>query len=236
MDQAQSEARTYVGGIPGFDRIGAELFGRLVEAGLREDDHLLDIGCGCLRVGKLLIAYLARGRYAGIDIDSRLIDAGIEYETGPGLVADKAARFEVNGTYDFSGFHTVFDVAWAGSILSHTYPDQAKAMLEGAAAVLRPGGILEATYIREGSPLARILTGPGGKPIAYGATRDGSEPGVAYYYHGWAPEGVSYDPLWIGEAASAAGFDTDFWPDEEPHTMVAGRPGQRWITCRRRST
>ena len=233
MDQAQSEARSYVGGIPGFDQIGAELFGRLVEAGLQENHHLLDIGCGCLRVGKFLIAYLARGRYAGIDIDSRLIDAGIEYETGPGLVADKAARFEVNGTYDFSRFHTAFDVAFAGSVLSHTYPDQAKAMLESAAATLKPGGILHATYIQAGSPLARILTGPGGKAIANGAiTKDVDGP---YYYAGWAPEGVSYDPLTIGEFAHAAGFDTDFWPDEEPHTMVEGRPGQRWITCTRRS-
>jgi cyclopropane fatty-acyl-phospholipid synthase-like methyltransferase len=51
---------------------------RLIEKGLRPDDVLVDYGCGTLRVGALLIDYLAPDRYIGLDIDQRLLSLGLD--------------------------------------------------------------------------------------------------------------------------------------------------------------
>jgi len=52
------------------------LLGRLISLGLRPDDTVVDYGCGTLRVGAPLIAYLDANRYIGMDIDARIIAAG----------------------------------------------------------------------------------------------------------------------------------------------------------------
>lgn len=51
-------------------------FDFLVCRGLVPDDHLLDLGCGTLRGGIPLIAYLDPGHYTGIDVRSEAIDEG----------------------------------------------------------------------------------------------------------------------------------------------------------------
>jgi len=60
---------------------------------LRSDDTIADIGCGCLRVGRLLIPYLEAAHYFGVDPDEELVSAGVMHETGPGLASLKMARF-----------------------------------------------------------------------------------------------------------------------------------------------
>ena len=39
----------------------------LLAAGLRETHRIADLGCGLLRVGRLLIPYLLPGRYYGME-------------------------------------------------------------------------------------------------------------------------------------------------------------------------
>ena len=45
-------------------------------SGLQPDHHLLDIGCGTLRGGIPLIAYLDEGRYFGIEARAEVLDEG----------------------------------------------------------------------------------------------------------------------------------------------------------------
>ena len=54
----------------------------LTSLGLREHDHVLDIGCGSLRLGRLLIPFLRRARYFGVEPNLSLVDAGIRNELG----------------------------------------------------------------------------------------------------------------------------------------------------------
>ena len=74
--------RAYVGPPTDYDLVGAMQFNLLTNLGLREEHYLLDIGCGSLRAGKLLIPYLVPGRYFGIEPERWLIEEGIDNELG----------------------------------------------------------------------------------------------------------------------------------------------------------
>ncbi|MCW5713097.1 MAG: class I SAM-dependent methyltransferase [Bauldia sp.] len=63
---------------PGSAERAQRTLDRLVERGLQPEDTFIDYGCGTLRVGALLINYLAPDRYIGLDIDQRLLDLGRE--------------------------------------------------------------------------------------------------------------------------------------------------------------
>ena len=63
----QQDYRSYVGPTHQYDLIGAAQFALLYALGLREHHRLLDIGCGSLRAGRMLISYLAPGGYTGVD-------------------------------------------------------------------------------------------------------------------------------------------------------------------------
>ena len=52
--------RAYVGPPEDYDLIAAMVFNLLTTLGLRQHHSVLDIGCGSLRIGRLLIPYLNR--------------------------------------------------------------------------------------------------------------------------------------------------------------------------------
>ena len=53
--------RAFVGPPEDYDLVSAMSFGLLTALGLRQHHALLDIGCGSMRVGRLLIPYLNVG-------------------------------------------------------------------------------------------------------------------------------------------------------------------------------
>ena len=59
--------RAYVGPPEDYDLVAAMTFNLLTTLGLRQHHSLLDVGCGSLRIGRLLIPYLNRGKYFGIE-------------------------------------------------------------------------------------------------------------------------------------------------------------------------
>ena len=78
--------RAYVGPPKDYDRIAALQTGLLFAAGLRETHYLVDIGCGSLRAGRLLISYLRSGRYFGIEPNRWLVEEGVKQENGQDLI------------------------------------------------------------------------------------------------------------------------------------------------------
>jgi len=116
--------RAYVGPPEDYDLIAATTFNLLTTIGLRQHHTLLDVGCGSLRVGRLLIPYLNRSNYAGIEPNAWLIEEGITREIGRDMVEIKRPRFltadspEILRTAGSS-----FDFAVAQSIFSHCGPD-----------------------------------------------------------------------------------------------------------------
>ena len=74
----RGEHRELVGGL--WDEIGHLSFDFLVDRGLKPENHFLDIGCGCLRVGVHLVEFLEPQHYFGLDLSQNLLDAGYEVE------------------------------------------------------------------------------------------------------------------------------------------------------------
>jgi SAM-dependent methyltransferase len=116
--------------------------------GMRERHMFLDFGCGSLRSGRLVMTYLAKERYYGIDPNQWLIDAAIEHEIGPSMVAIKRPRFAFNSDGTMTSFGVSFDFIHAHSVLTHAPPSLARNFFLEAAKVLTPNGLVVATFLR----------------------------------------------------------------------------------------
>ncbi len=147
--------RAYVGRAECYDLMAGLQFSLLVLLGLREQHYLLDIGCGSLRGGRLFIPYLLAGRYFGLEPNRWLVEEGIRYELGEELFQNKRPTFAYNSDFNLEVFGVQFDVVLAQSIFSHTGLTQLRACLASAARVLRPDGLLIATFVERKADLAR---------------------------------------------------------------------------------
>ena len=145
-DAAPQDAhRTYVGPGEYYDLSSGLQFSLLLFSGLRSHHRVLDIGCGSLRLGKLLVPYLDAGGYYGVEPEKWLVDAAIAKELGETQVALKSPRFLYSDGFEFSSFSTRFDFCVAQSIFSHTTRAQIVQCLKSVADVLEPDGIFLAT-------------------------------------------------------------------------------------------
>jgi SAM-dependent methyltransferase len=195
--------RAYVGPPASYDLITALAAGLLFAAGLRETHRLLDLGCGSLRVGRLLITYLRPEHYFGIEPERHYVEEGIERETGRDLVEMKRPQFRYVSDFSADGFGVPFDYVLAQSIFSHTYPDLAAVGFSGIARALAPEGVLLATFF-EGEPKERAS--------------------------GWLyPEAVRYEWGEVRRMAADAGLVARRlrWPHPLQRWFVAGLPSAR---------
>jgi len=177
--------------------------------GLNRDSAVLEVGCGCLRVGYWFIDYLNPGKYCGIEPNARMLDAGRELILGDLAVA-KQPRFSLSEDFDFGVFGTAFDYVIAFSIWSHASKEQILAMLDAFRRVSRPGAKFVASWF---VPRADI-------PDYYGTTWVGrshqsDQPGV-----------IAHDPNWLAASASARGLGCQFF---DGFTTL----GQRWAVVSR---
>ncbi|MGB7077139.1 MAG: class I SAM-dependent methyltransferase [Xanthobacteraceae bacterium] len=109
--------RDYVGGL--WEGIGSLQFKFMVERGLEPHHVLVDIACGSLRGGVRFVPYLDRGNYLGIDINERLLDAGIRIELGAALRQLKSPEFVISESFEFERFSKRPDFALAQSLFTH---------------------------------------------------------------------------------------------------------------------
>src|SRR5262245_14928384 len=79
---------------PIWEKQGAAILQQLIELGLSPRDVVVDYGCGTLREGIHLIRHLQAGRYIGLDIDERVLDAGRSL-AGHRLLAEKKPHLAV---------------------------------------------------------------------------------------------------------------------------------------------
>src|ERR1041385_7119328 len=140
--------RAYVGPPEDYDLIAAMTFNLLTTLGLRQHHSLLDIGCGSLRIGRLLIPYLNRGKYCGIEPNEWLVDEGIRRELGETLVQIKRPTFFFSDSPDMiTQAKIAFDFAVAQSIFSHCGLDLIKGWLSAISPSLAQNGALVATFL-----------------------------------------------------------------------------------------
>jgi SAM-dependent methyltransferase len=140
--------RAYVGPPEDYDLIAAMTFNLLTTLGLRQYHSLLDIGCGSLRIGRLLIPYLNRGKYFGIEPAEWLVAEGIKQELGETVVQTKRPTFFFTDSPETVGRAKVsFDFALAQSIFSHCGLDLIKGWLSAVSRSLAQDGALVATFL-----------------------------------------------------------------------------------------
>jgi cyclopropane fatty-acyl-phospholipid synthase-like methyltransferase len=173
--------RAYVGPPKYYDVISAMCFNLLTNLGLRDHNKVLDVGCGSLRLGRLLIPYLNKGNYFGIEPNEWLVNDGITNEISQGLVDLKKPVFSF--TTSLSEFDEAFEVdfAVAQSIFSHTGLNLLKGWLSDISSHLTKEGALLATFLK--------------------SNKD-------YEYNGWVyPHCVEYQPETMKNIASEFGLD-----------------------------
>lgn len=139
--------RAYVGPPEDYDLISAMVFNLLTCAGLRQHHRVLDIGCGSLRIGRLLIPYLNPGNYIGVEPNKWLIDDGIFNEVGEDLVRIKKPLFLFNSSLKEFSEPANLDFAVAQSIFSHCSKNLISDWLSQVSSHLKENGALFATFL-----------------------------------------------------------------------------------------
>jgi cyclopropane fatty-acyl-phospholipid synthase-like methyltransferase len=122
-------------------------FGLLTTLGLRQHHRVLDVGCGSLRSGRLLIPYLNVGNYTGLEPNEWLIGEGIHRETGEDQIRIKRPNLIVGSTAGSLDPAGRYDFAVAQSIFSHCGTDLLEGWLTGLSPHLPDTGALVATFL-----------------------------------------------------------------------------------------
>ena len=139
--------RAYVGPPEDYDLVAAMVFNLLTCAGLRQHHRLLDLGCGSLRVGRLLIPYLNKGNYVGVEPNRWLVTDGILNEIGEDQVRIKEPLFSYRDSLAEFTESLRLDYAVAQSIFSHCSLRLIRGWLEQLARHLSDSGLLVATFL-----------------------------------------------------------------------------------------
>lgn len=129
-----------------YDWLGAHQFRMLIHHGLRSFHRVLDVGCGSLCVGRLLIPWLDPGNYVGIEPDADLLEQGIDAQVGMELLAKREAKFFQLEDFKLSRLEARFNVVLAHSIFIHHGPAELRVLLQEAARCLLPTGHFLFTY------------------------------------------------------------------------------------------
>ncbi len=149
--------RAYVGPPEDYDLIAAMTFNLLTTLGLRQRHSLLDVGCGSLRIGRLLIPYLNRGKYFGVEPHEWLVKAGIKCELGEAIVRIKRPTFLFSDSpQTIEKAKVLFDFALAQSIFSHCGLDLMSGWLSAISRSLAEDGALVATFLPGDKDSVRI--------------------------------------------------------------------------------
>lgn len=141
--------RAYIGSPAEYDLFSAMVFNLLTTIGLRQHHRILDIGCGSLRIGRLLIPYLNKGNYYGVEPNQWLVDEGIKNEIGNDLIRIKQPTFSFAASMDSFSEPLNLDYAVAQSIFSHCGRDLLQGWLSQAAYHLKEDGALVASFFAD---------------------------------------------------------------------------------------
>src|SRR5436190_10888790 len=148
LKPGEAHYRAYVGPPEDYDLIAAMTFNLLTTLGLRQHHSLVDVGCGSLRIGRLLIPYLNRGKYFGVEPNEWLVEEGIRRELGKSLVEIKGPTFFFTDSPEsIAKAETAFNFAVAQSIFSHCGLDLIKGWLSAISRSLAQDGALVATFL-----------------------------------------------------------------------------------------
>lgn len=116
----------------------------LINTGLKPQDKLLDIGCGCLRGGIAYMKYLDEGNYFGLDINASLIHAG-EIEIQNAGLQHKRANLLVDDKFLIEKFNLKFKFMVSISLFTHLSMNLIVRCLNEVKRNLAPDGVYYST-------------------------------------------------------------------------------------------
>jgi SAM-dependent methyltransferase len=134
IEQAMAEA---VGGY--FDEFSQLMLKILVEAGLKPEHYLIDVGCGSGRLTKSAAPYLT-GRYLGTDVVPALLANARRYGK-PGWRFEKASAIAIPEQ------DSVADLVCFFSVLTHLLHEDSFRYLRDAKRVLKDGGRIVFSFL-----------------------------------------------------------------------------------------
>ncbi|GAA4824381.1 class I SAM-dependent methyltransferase [Nocardioides caeni] len=207
------EARGVMLGGPraNFGLAGRKQLMALLHHGMGTDAKVLDIGCGSLRAGHLLVRLLDPGCYFGIEPDREMLRAGIEVLLGEELVAAKRPTFSEHDDFSMTQFGETFDYYLARSIWSHASKPQIEAMLDGFVATSVRG----ATFLTSYYPATEERPDYDGAEWV-GRSHESVEQGT-----------IAHDLRWIARACQARGLRV-----EEARAAAINFGAQTWLRIR----
>jgi cyclopropane fatty-acyl-phospholipid synthase-like methyltransferase len=147
LNPGDNHYRAYVGPPKDYDLVSAMVFNLLTCLGLRQHHRVLDIGCGSLRSGRLLIPYLNKGNYFGVEPNRWLVEDGVANEIGSDLIKIKQPVFSFNTSMKEFKAPLNLDFALAQSIFSHCGKDLIEQWLIQMHSHLKDDGALMATFL-----------------------------------------------------------------------------------------
>ena len=151
---AQEGHRQFVGGK--WDQMGKLQLEFLVNHNLKPNHVFLDIACGALRAGRLLIPYLNPGNYMGMDKHLELIEAGKAKELTPEVLRERQPQFVVSDTFEFEKLSKKPDYCIAQSLFSHLRKQEIELCLSKLGAFAKPGCRFYATFCQVAVPIPQL--------------------------------------------------------------------------------
>ena len=131
----------------------------LKAAGMRPEHHLLDVGCGAMRLGLAAVDYLDDGRYCGTETYGAYVELARELARKVGLT--KSFQLAHDAEFPFDRFGCSFDFAMAQSVFTHLSLPQMERCMAKMRAVMKPGGKFLFTYILGSHPTLGFVYGQG---------------------------------------------------------------------------
>jgi SAM-dependent methyltransferase len=206
--------RRYVGPLRSFEASGAEFMVYLkLLAGLRPQDTILDVGCGCGLMAIFLKDYLAEGgSYTGVDIHKPSVrwcakNIGTKSPSFRFEHIDVINRaFNPKGTraaedYSFPFAEHTFDVILLKSVFTHMRPPEMENYLKEISRLLKPNGRCLATFFLLNEEQAK-LAAEGKQKLDF---RHGEGP-WRYVYEQRPESAVAYEEGYVRDALRKCGL------------------------------
>ena len=137
--------------IENYFKSNKKTFNYLKEIGLKPNDKFLDFGCGVFRLGIILIPYLQKGNYTGIDISQERIKIGLNNLKKTGIDL-KAFNYIVNKNNNIDRLiNEKFDYIYMESVVTHMPKDDFERLILSFTSILKPDGLLLFTFLKGNS-------------------------------------------------------------------------------------